>query len=194
MAHIQVHVQVLVSFQNVVHGNIYITLLCGMFDEIPTCSCCPSANPPPSLLSPTLLQYLHRTHIFCACPSWIIFANKDKVLPFFLHFLLQNLISAPSFWCLCVYLYILYEVFIFILKWMILLGNRTFTSLIWNVFAQVCFKWVQFELFKTRKCKLIPYWTSKRFDCLLIIHVYWKIILFQSSNWTNHLDIHIYNY
>ena len=30
----------------------------------------------------------------------------------------------------------------------------------------------QFELFKTHKCKLIPFWTSKRFDYMLII--YWK--------------------
>ena len=28
------------------------------------------------------------------------------------------------------------------------------------------------QLFKTHKCKLIPYWTSKRYDYMLII--YWK--------------------
>ena len=30
--------------------------------------------------------------------------------------------------------------------------------------------WMQFELFKTHKCKLIPYWKSIRFDYMMIIY------------------------
>ena len=62
------------------------------------------------------------------------------------------------------------------------IGNGTFTSSIWDQFARVCFKdnqncvsplrRTQFELFKTHKCKSLPYWMSKRFHYLSII--YWK--------------------